>query len=246
MTNKHKVKELAFDLQQAYYKAFQEHLMTEPLSLKTLGCFLHEAEGEIFCLEDSKIAKTVFYKVHPSNLRDFLQKHQGLSDYEQRDYVQRTPTLSIKSVVEGDSVIRVMLCSSTPQLDDLTLVMLDAALEFMPARKRFSQVTLEKLSAAGYKSIIPTLWTKSFYSQSEVGKFEDYRISFDLINNTFFQARVCFDSSSGSKSDWVNHYADTIEELEEKVRHLYLTSSYRTPSQLYVKSWENKLLLLDE
>ena len=240
MNSQHKVKELAFDLQQVYYKAFQEHLLAEPLSLNTVSIYLSKVELELFLLEKSKVANIIYYSVIPSYLLSFLEEHQSLSEYE-----LRVLTLSIKSVVEGDSVIRVMLCSSTPQLDGLTLVMLDAAPEFMEPRKRFSQVTPEQLAAADYKPIIQTLWTKSFYSQSEVGRLENYRINFEWINSTFFQARACFGYNSDGRQCWVNYHADTIEELEKKVSNLYRTFSYRTPSQSYVKSWKNKLLLID-
>lgn len=221
MTNQHIVKELALDLQQVYYKAFQEHLMTEPLCLRTLEVYLKKVESKLYFLEESKVAKTIFYKVNLTALLGFLQEHQNLIEYERRTF-----TLSIKSVVEGDSVIRVMLCSSTPQLYDLTLVMLKAAPEFMPPRKRFSQVTLEKLASAGYKPITPSLWSKSFYSKSEVGEFEDYRIKFEWIEGSFFQARVSFaDASRADSICWVNQYADSIEELEENVRFLYHNSA---------------------
>jgi hypothetical protein len=152
MNSQHKVKELAFDLQQVYYKAFQEHLLAEPLGLNTVSIYLSKVELELFLLEKSKVANIIYYSVIPSYLLSFLEEHQSLSEYE-----LRVLTLSIKSVVEGDSVIRVMLCSSTPQLDGLTLVMLDAAPEFMEPRKRFSQVTPEQLAAADYKPIIQTL-----------------------------------------------------------------------------------------
>ena len=236
MINKHKVKELAFDLQQVHYKAFQKHLMTEPLSLKTVSSYISEVEPVLLSLEKSKVASVLYYSVIAAHLFSFLQEHQSLSNYK-----QRALTLSIKSVVEGDSVIRVTLCSSTPQLDDLTLVMLDASPEFMEPRKRFSQVTPEKLAAAGYKPSTPTLWVKSFYSQSEIGKFEDYRINFEWIDSTFFQARVCFDRNSHSRYCWVNHYADSIKELEEKVSHLY-----RTTAKPEIKAWMGQLLLTDK
>ena len=64
MNSQHKVKELAFDLQQVYYKAFQEHLLAEPLGLNTVSIYLSKVELELFLLEKSKVlilSTTVLY-----------------------------------------------------------------------------------------------------------------------------------------------------------------------------------------
>lgn len=229
------VKETAADLRQVYHKAFQKNLMVESLNHKTVDRYLQTVEDELYSLESTKVARIIFYKVNADGLFNFLQEHQSLSSY-----YQKTLTLSIKSVVETDLVIRVSLLSEAHELPHLTLLMLEVAPEFIPPRKRFSSLTPEQLVMAGYKAIATTLWSKSFYSQSEVGRTEDYRINFEWVDNSYFQAKVCFQQSPTGSYLWISQYADTLEELEENVKTLYHTST-----KPEIKAWKGQLLLVD-